>query len=193
MSEFQKAAGPTTGHSNPLIIATVIRKIREQVFCSYDELAKSFGFKRQDVRAIVTNEPGIYYDPHYEPISNEEYIQHFGPQQSNLTHNHPTQEDGWVIGENSWRFCRNLYSTYGIILGFGEFRSIVRQIKFGEAEYIESRPYSSVFRVKLPQHADESIYVVANRDGLPVKVLPHSSFAIRQSRHMSQIKNAANL
>jgi hypothetical protein len=40
---------------------------------------------------------------------------------------------GWVCRKDTWHFQRRLYERYGLILGRGEYRKIVLDIKEGRA------------------------------------------------------------
>jgi hypothetical protein len=53
---------------------------------------------------------------------------------------------GWVLGKDSWRFHRRFYAIFKRPMGCGEYGSLLKQIRFGQAEHLGE----DCWRVALP-------------------------------------------
>ena len=53
---------------------------------------------------------------------------------------------GWVLGKDSWRFHRRFYAIFKRPMGCGEYGSLLKQIRFGQAEHLGE----DCWRVTLP-------------------------------------------
>ena len=65
---------------------------------------------------------------------------------------------GWVLGKDSWRFHRRFYAIFKRPMGCGEYGSLLKQIRFGQAEHLGE----DCWRVTLP----------GNSRTLPVRAAP---------------------
>jgi hypothetical protein len=43
---------------------------------------------------------------------------------------------GWVLGKDSWRFHRRFYAVFKRPMECGEYGSLLKQIRFGQAEHL---------------------------------------------------------
>ena len=69
-----------------------------------------------------------------------------------------TAENGWVLRRPSWPFHRSLWKTLGRAMEFGEFKSLLTQIRDGRARLLRFGDQGSLYRVAL-------------RDGMQIQVL----------------------
>jgi hypothetical protein len=99
---------------------------------------------------------------------------------------------GWTSRRQSWHFQRRLYERYGIVLGFGEYTMLLRDVQQGRAERIARDLWrgSAVYRL---WHRDtqQEVQVVRNEtDGLFITALKPASF-VRRGKRWTKARAAA--
>jgi hypothetical protein len=57
----------------------------------------------------------------------------------NTDHNFDPRWHGWCVKKHTWHFHRQLHARYGIVMEFGEFAEMLRDIRSGRAELIERK------------------------------------------------------
>lgn len=67
---------------------------------------------------------------------------------------------GTVIRKDHWHFHRRLWDRYSIILGPGEFSTIITAIRTGRAVLVERRGKRAISSIRLASR-NERIYVLA--------------------------------
>ena len=86
---------------------------------------------------------------------------------------------GWVLGKDSWRFHRRFYAVFKRPMECGEYGSLLKQIRFGQAEHLGE----DCWRVTLP----------GNSRTLPVRAAPWRLITIlpKNWQPPTSAKNAA--
>lgn len=86
-------------------------------------------------------------------------------------------EDRWCIAYETFRFHRTLFREHGLVLEYGEFTSILRQISSGRAPLVSVLDVRGrgIYEVRLNRLPELSIFVSGNGKRHLYRVLPASA------------------